>query len=247
MARDIVRRTTRVAHGGSFPRKVRTADCRNCLLRKSLVDARVSPPTVRAICDRMWLNRVRRRQILSTEGNRCTHVFAIRSGKVKLVRVNTAGRESVVGILESGDLFGLEALFDRAYATGAEALTDCELCSASGGELAALMADVPRVAIDLVRYLHRRLQQALSCQVYLSAPQARARVAAYLLRDLHPDDRDPEVARELTLKELGAVLGLAPETVCRVLGTFRDRGVIAMEPAAIRIRDADALRRTACV
>ena len=175
MERGIVRGVTPARHARSDPRKVRPADCRNCLLRKSLVDARVSPPSIRAICDRMWLNRVRRRQILFTEGNRSTHLFAVRAGRVKLVRVDTAGRESVVGILGSGDVFGLEAVFDTAYATGAEALTDCELCAAGGEELVKLMADVPRVAIDLARYLHHRLQQALACQAYLGAPRARAR------------------------------------------------------------------------
>ena len=232
--------------GQSPPRKVRTADCRNCLILKSLRDAGLSPATIQAICDRMWLNRVRRRQILCTEGNRAAHLFAIRAGKVKLVKVDPTGREHVVSVLKSGDLFGLEAVFAGAYATGAEAMSDCEVCTADGDDLAKLMADVPRVAADLARYLHGRLLETLARQAYLGTPGARAKVAGYLLHELlRKEAKNHVVPHELTLRELGAVLGLTPETVCRTLGALRAERIIDVEPAVIPVRDVAALRRAA--
>ena len=231
-----------------FGRKVQTSDCSKCLLLKSLVDAGLPMPTIRAICDRMWLNLVKRRQILFVEGNRATHLYAVRKGKVKLIKVDAGGREHVTAILESGDLFGLEAVFDETYSTGAEALTDCELCLAPRGELEVLLSEVPTLAIDLARYLHHRLVHARRRHLYLGTSGARAKLAGYLLDGL--GDADPEdatVPHDLTLKEIGGVLGLSPETVCRTLGTFKAKEIIEIHSDRIRIQDVAALRRMAGV
>ena len=80
-------------------RKVRTSDCRNCLLLSSLREGGVPASTIKAICDSMWLNRARRRQILYIEGNGATHLYAIRSGKVKLVDFSDLNNLKITTIL----------------------------------------------------------------------------------------------------------------------------------------------------
>ncbi len=72
-------------------RKVRTSDCRKCFLLQSFRNAGLPATTIDALCEQMWLNRVHRRQILYVDGNRATHLYAIRSGKVKLVRPVASG------------------------------------------------------------------------------------------------------------------------------------------------------------
>jgi CRP-like cAMP-binding protein len=211
----------------------------------------------------MWLNRVRKRQVLYTEGNRATYLHAVRSGSIKLVKVDATGREHVTTVLGPGDLFGFEALFDPCYATGAEALTDAEICLASGEELRERMAELPGFAVDMARYLHHQLRRTRERHACLTAVGAPAKLAAYLLQEL-PDPRDggeaeprpqngnggaavgqPPLFRDLTLKDLGGILGLSPETVCRALGTLRDRGLIETRDSGIRVRDAASLRRVA--
>lgn len=242
-------------------RKVRTRDCRKCLIMGSLVEAGLPASTIEAFCQRMWLNRVRRHQILFAEGNRSTYLYAIRRGKVKLVKVDAGGREHLAAVLEAGDLFGFEAVFGDAYAAGAEALTDGEVCVACGDELKELMERVPRVAIDLARYLHHQLSRARERQSYVTAPGAQAKLAGYLLHELaasgQGDARDREtrdgetrdgetvVRQDLTLRDLGGILGLSPETVCRTLATFKARGISRRHPGGLLIRDLPALERLA--
>jgi CRP-like cAMP-binding protein len=216
---------------------------------KSLVAAGIPRATITEISRRMWLNTARRRQILYAEGNRATHLYAVRSGRVKLVKLDAGGREHIVAVHEPGELFGFEAVFDHAYSTGAEALTDCELCLASGPELGALMREMPSVAVDLAGYLHHQLCSTRNRQVYLGASAASAKLAGFLLDGLSGDAGSPgaeaTLSLDLTLKELGGILGLSPETVCRLLGTLKTRGIIESHPAGIRVRDLDSLRRLA--
>lgn len=229
--------------------KVRTADCRRCVIWNGLHEARLPERTIRAICDRMWLNRMRRRQILFAEGNRATYLYAIRSGRVKLSRVEVDGREHVSAILESGDLFGFEAVFGTSYGAGAEALSDCEVCLASGSELRQLMGRVPEVAVDLARYLSHQLDRSRRRLAYLTALGARAKLAGYLLHELLENGAaaadELVLPRDLTLRELGGILGLSPETVCRALKSLEATRAIEADASVLRVRDLATLRRVA--
>lgn len=207
-------------------------------LRRSELPLRAA----QAICERMWLNRVRRRQVLYSEGNQASHLFAIRVGSVKLTKTDAAGREHVTAMLGAGDLFGFEAAFDETYATGAEAHSDCELCLMTAAELRELMDGVPRLGADIARYLHTRLVSADQRLAFLGNPGARARLAGYLLWRLAKEDTRPNrVPHELTLRELGGILGLSAETVCRTLRFFETEGFLTLHPGEILLRDIDAL------
>jgi len=208
----------------------------------------VPAPTIQGVCDRMWLNRVRRKQILYVEGNGATHLYAIRSGKVKLVQADSAGQVRITAILTAGDLFGFETIFEDAYGTGAEALTDGELCLASADDLAQLLDEIPRVATDLARYLHVQLTRARTRQVTATATSAAAKMAGYLLNGCpHDDAFDDEMtmANDLTLADLGGILGMSPETACRVLSNLKSRGILETVASGIRVRDVRRLRRVA--
>jgi CRP/FNR family transcriptional regulator len=228
-------------------RKARAEDCRQCLLLKSLRSGGLPGPVIAGICDNMWLNSARSKQVLYTEGNGATHLYALRSGRVKLVREDSFGRSHVAALLDSGDLFGIEAIFDDAYGTGAEALTDCELCLCSADQIKDLMAQVPRMATDLARYLHQQLAHARDWQVAASAPSAQAKLASYLLQGV-PADCDLEGARlacDLKLRDLGGILGVSAETVCRALTDLRTRGIVETNASGIRVLDVEALRELA--
>lgn len=217
------------------------------MIWNALQEADLPEATILAICERMWLDRVRARQVLFAEGNRATVLYAVRSGRVKLSRVDVAGREHVTAILESGDLFGFEAVFGTAYAAGAEALVDGELCLASGSELRELMRDVPGMAVDLARYLHHQLDRSRRRLAYLTALGARAKLAGYLLHELMEEGEAEELVlpRDLTLRDLGGILGLSPETVCRALKSLEESRAIEADASFVRIHDVEALRRLA--
>jgi DNA-binding IclR family transcriptional regulator len=53
------------------------------------------------------------------------------------------------------------------------------------------------------------------------------------------------VANDLTLADLGGILGMSPETACRVLSNLKSRGIVETLPGGIRVRDVRRLRRVA--
>jgi len=237
------------ASGPSRRRKLRTANCASCVILASLREAGLARASIQAICESMWLHHVDRRRVLYCEGNGATHLFAIRSGRVKLVKSYTTGRARIVALLGPGDLLGFETIFDERYGATAEALTDCELCMASADQLQRMIAEVPRLATDLARYLHHQLARTRDRQVAITATGAPAKLAGYLLHSLvsrgATDEDRCAVPADLTLGDLGGILGISAETVCRALSQLRARGIVDSEPAGIVVRDVERLRRLA--
>lgn len=227
-------------------RKVRSSDCRVCGIWRSLVDGGLPLPAVQAICERMWLHTARKKQVLYLEGNRARHLYVVRQGTVKLLNTDISGREHVTAILERGELFGFEAAFHSVYTTSAEAHSDSELCLLSASDLADLMQSVPSFSLDIARFLHHRLISARQRLAFLGNPGARARLAGYLQwRMAAATDRPRQVPNELTLRELGGILGLAPETVCRTLRSLHREGVIEVGAGQIQVRDCERLGQLA--
>lgn len=229
--------------------KARVPGCARCLFLRSFRESGASAAAIDGLCERMWLSRFPERQTLHLEGSRATHLYAIRSGRVKLAKVDANGREHVTAVLGTGDLFGFEAVFGRAYTSSAHALTDCEICLAYDHDLKGLIEECPQFVIDLSGYLHHQLEQTRERQAYLGLPTVSAKIAGYLLHCLAygpgASDQENTVAHDLTLGDLGAMLGVSPETVCRSLGKLKAQGIIESGPSAIHIRNVRALRRCA--
>lgn len=226
--------------------KRRTPDCRSCLFLGSMRAAGLPSATIDAVCGRMRLRRVPRRSVVHRQGDRAGSLFALRTGRAKVSRVDADGREHVTALAGSGDILGFEAAFDESYFESAQTLTAAELCIVPAPELRSLVAAVPRFGLDLARYLWHQVSRTRDRQVYLAGLGARARVAAFLLQ-LLPEGpgAEPTVFHHLNLRELGGALGLAPETVCRALADLRSEGTIASGPGTVRVRDLPRLRRHA--
>ena len=225
-------------------RKPRTADCARCEILIGLRKSGLPASRTAALCERFWLTRARRRQLLFLERNRATHVFALRRGRVKLTKHDSAGNEHIVTVLETGALFGLDAMFDGEHGTSAEVLSEhAEICVGARPQIEALIAAAPGFGAALTRYVLRQLDDARSRQACLGTVGAKARFAAWLLHEAgRGGDGADTVPHDLTLAEYGAMLGTSAETVCRVLGDLRSRGLVAVEDARFRILEPSRLR-----
>jgi len=234
---------TDLPSGGPKPR---TADCARCVILRGLQQAGLPASQMHHLCERFWLMRARRHQLLYLEGNRATHVYALRSGRVKLSKHTAAGREHIVSVLGSGALFGLAAVFGGSYEASAEALGDAVLCMGARDDMEALVGEVPSFGLTLAAHLATQLDDARIRQAGLGTVGTRARLATLLLHEATRDGEErTSLPRDLTLADYGAMLGAAPETVCRSLGELRDRGVLEVDSDELRIVDIHRLRRIA--
>lgn len=179
-------------------------------------------------------------------GERFGAIFAVRGGVVKTRIVDDDGNEQVLGFHLPGEVIGLNAIHPARYPCDAVALDTVFVCRFSFPALATLATRMPRVQAELFRLLSADIGKAALLTRDRAADE---RLAAFLLGLAERFAARGYSAREFRLamsrNDIANYLGLAAETVSRLLRRFRDHKLIAVHSRDIELLDRDGLRALA--
>jgi CRP-like cAMP-binding protein len=191
-----------------------------------------------------------RGEALFAEGDSGDRLFVITSGKIKLGRTSSDGRENLLTVLGPGEMFGELSLFDPGPRTAtATAVADAELVGLGHADLQEFLTGRPEVARHLLQALARRLRRTNDSLADLVFSDVPGRVAKALLdlsrRFGRQTDAGVLVAHDLTQEELAQLVGASRETVNKALADFASRGWLRLEARAVVLLDVDRLVRRA--
>ena len=172
-------------------------------------------------------------------------IFAVKSGSFKTFIPHSDRTDQVVGFQLAGELIGVEAIASDTYPCTARALETSSVCELrlerlphSGKPLEALQRSVIELLGKEVAFNH----QMISSLVHQSAEQ---RIAGFLisLSDRLQRRNMPsiEFALSMSRTDIGNYLGLASETVSRVLTRFQRSGWIRLQRKQVTLVDRFAL------
>jgi CRP/FNR family cyclic AMP-dependent transcriptional regulator len=202
------------------------------------------------LSETMGTVRLNKGEILFHEGDTGDRLYVVVSGKVKLGRSGSAGRENLLAVLGPGQMFGELSLFDPGpRSTTATAVTNCEIRTLEHEELMGWLTGRPEVAQGLLGQLAARLRRANDVVADLVFSDVPGRVAKQLLElaKRFGDRRDDgvHVHHDLTQEELAQLVGASRETVNKALADFAARGWIRLEPRSVTILDVERVERRA--
>lgn len=184
-------------------------------------------------------------EILFHEGRLCERVFIVQSGRVKLYRTASSGREQILETLGAGDTCACNpgsSVWDCS--TTAEALTACSVWYLSREEYVRMVDSIPKISQALSRLFADRLK-SLSCLVEeVSLKDVRKRLIRFLL-DMLTEKKGPgeTLFIPFTREEIAQRLGAARETVARHLHGLKRLKLIDIKPYQIVIRDKERLQK----
>lgn len=175
-------------------------------------------------------------------------LYILKKGRVKLFVSSGAGRELVLNVLESGALFGEEALGgDEPRRIGAEALTESWIGRLRVSDAAPILKDHPETLIKLSRVMCRRLAEAHDLMASLVFKSIQGRLAGLLIKlaDDHGQPREGHILLDyrITHQEIAGRIGSTRETVTATLNDFRRRGLLDSNGRKLLITDVPALRQ----
>jgi CRP-like cAMP-binding protein len=186
-------------------------------------------------------------QVLFPEASSAEHLYALRSGMVKVVKSLENGKVRILRVVYPGTLLGLEALSAATYSGSAVALQDSEICAVSRDDFLAFLRADPEAALDMIGYLAGEMAQLNSEMGNMSFKDARAKVAT-LLRSLfsHGEINSQGVLTlPFTSQEIGEILELTPETVSRTWTALCQEGVIEKRGRKVIVRNPADLEKAA--
>jgi CRP/FNR family cyclic AMP-dependent transcriptional regulator len=210
----------------------------------------VEADAVSALSDQLQPVHYPRGHVVFAEGEPGDHLYIIMSGKVKIGRRTMDGRENLVTIMGTSDMFGELSVFDPGPRTSsATTITAVRAVSMDRDALRMWIADRPEIAEQLLMVLARRLRRTNDNLVDLIFTDVPGRVAKLLLRLAQQfGTREGDVLRvnhDLTQEEIGQLVGASREAVNKTLSEFTQRGWIHVEGKTVVILDAVRLAKRA--
>ncbi|MEJ2454388.1 MAG: helix-turn-helix domain-containing protein [Candidatus Thiodiazotropha sp.] len=188
-------------------------------------------------------------QTLFESGQHFDAIYAVKSGSFKALMLDPQTGERVVGFYFAGELVGAEGMADQRYDVSVRALEVSQVCVLHLDRLDE--ASRPQQAIQraLIDMLSREVALNQRMTAALVRQNADQRLAAFLLslserlssRGFASDEFNLRMSRS----DIGSYLGLARETVSRLLTRFQKQGLIRLRGRQLQLQDVASLRLVA--
>jgi CRP-like cAMP-binding protein len=213
------------------------------LLARSELFSTFGPVAVERVAASARLCQYSRNQVIFSEGDEAGELFVVHSGRVAIANRSIDGRESVVALMEEGDLLGEMSLFLREGRTAqARALEPSELLSVPFPAIRDVLEAEPSLLWEVVALLARRLRStdaALADSVFLDVTGRTAK------RLLELAGGAEEFVLPITQEELAGMVGASRERVNKAIAAFIRLGWIEQLDRRYRITDREQLARRA--
>jgi CRP/FNR family transcriptional regulator len=214
---------------------------KRCPLFAGLVDTDLKK--IRSIAS---LKHLGKKEILFSDGESTKGFYVLLSGKVKLFKVSSEGKEQILHVVNAPDAFAEAALFlEGSYPAYAETLSDSQLLFFPKRDFIQLIERNPRLSINMIISLSQYLKKFTALVEELSLKEVSARIAKYLidlsLRLAKEGKGSKEVELDLSKTQLALKLGTISETLSRTLAKMKNRGMIDVQKNRILILNREAL------
>ncbi len=184
------------------------------------------------------------------EGEAPEALFIVKTGKVKVLRHSTDGKDVVLRVASPGQMLGTVATFDGGgYPGTAQAIEDCTLLLLNRNDCLTLVSRYPVFALAVINDLGIRLRSSAEQIRSLAVERVEQRIARVLLKlgasagsDL-PEGRVIEMP--LTRQDVADMTGTTVETAIRVMSKFRRNDLIRTRRGKVVLVDLEALQEIA--
>lgn len=217
------------------------------VLRKTLLFARLTEAELRALCSRVSNRHFGRGELLFNEGDPCSGLFLVASGKIRIFKLSPAGREQVLAIEGPGSSFAEIPVFDGGnYPASASAVEDTEVLFISRKDFQNYCREHPEVALKVIAVVGSRLRRLVGIIEDLSFTTVRQRLISLLLRLAQgggtSTKQDVRVELTMTHQDLAAELGTVRELVSRNLSRLQAEGFLEVDGRTIIIKNLLGLK-----
>lgn len=188
------------------------------------------------------LLKLKRNQMVFSEGQNASDFFVIGAGKIKVYKISPEGKEQTIHILQKGDLLAEAAIFDiKTYPANAIPLSESSLVKIDRNKFVEFLQIHPDASMKLLAAYSKKLRQLVSLVEDLSLNDIKRRFAKYLLNNMVQTGDINFCCLNISKKELATFLGTTPESLSRVINFFKRDNLILLEGDNIQVIDITRL------
>ena len=182
-------------------------------------------------------------EIIFEDGDEGRGFFVVRSGRVKVYKLSTDGKEQILHFFGDGEHFAEVPAFDgQCFPASAATVEKSELLFFPRTDFLALLEQHPTLAIAMLAVCARHLRRMAQIIENLSFKEVPGRLAGYLLYLSDRNSSGEEVVLDMSKAQLAAFLGTIPETLSRVFAKMSQDGLISIDHSRIKLLNRQRLK-----
>ena len=219
--------------------------CKNCGVYQLCYS--VGGDTDLSVLDTIVTSRktIKRGDFLYRTGKQFRAIYAIRYGSIKTSILADDGRIQVTGFHIAGKVLGLDAIVTSQYNCEATALETTAVCEIPFTRFEELSKEIPDLQYEMLKIMSQEILDNRELMMLLGKMNSEERLATYLLSmsmSVKESASSPvQFIMSMSRSDIGNYLGMAEETVCRVLTRFQEEGLITTQRRHITLNDPDRL------
>ena len=189
-------------------------------------------------------------QTLYYEGTRPMGLFCINSGKVKVFKITSDGKEQILYLAKPGDFLGYKALIsEEFYTASATVIEEGAICYIPKADFLNILNSNPAFFKKMMSKLCEDLGIMEQKLVTIAQKSVRERLAATLLmlKESYGMEGEESTLIDIALsrEDLANIIGTATETVIRLLSEFKTQELISLQGKKIKVLDPQGLVKEA--
>ena len=182
-------------------------------------------------------------QYIFFEGDIATFLPIVLSGKIKMVRFPEPGKEIILGLFRSGDVFAIPPALDgRQFPATAIAIEKSEVLLLPREDFLGLMGSSSDFSSAIMGRMCGILRERTDTVQILATSSAEQRVARVLLRLAGDFEIDAVKKIQHRRQDIAEMAGLSLETTIRVIRKMATKGCFNIVGGRILIESTEPLR-----
>lgn len=170
-------------------------------------------------------------RMIVAEGEPSQSLYILLSGRAKVQRSDSEGKEVILAVLTSGEFFGEMSLIDDAPRSASViTIESCDFMAIQKETFKQMLAQSPEMCQAIMRGLVKRLREADRKIETLALLDVYGRVARVLLDFSEIVGEERVVKGKLPRQEIAKMIGASREMVSRVMKGLEIEGYILPQP-----------------
>jgi len=178
-------------------------------------------------------------RMIVAEGEPSAALYILLSGRAKVQRSDSEGKEVILAILGAGECFGEMSLIDDAPRSASViTIESCDFMAINKDAFKEILLENPQIAMKIMKGLVKRLREADRKIETLALLDVYGRVARALIDFSEEVDGERIVKGKLPRQEIAKMIGASREMVSRVMKGLEAEGyIVPLESGKLVLRE----------
>lgn len=192
--------------------------------------------------------KFKKKQEIFSEGDSSDWFYILLSGKVKLTKTSSEGKEIIVELISPMDFFGaLAVLKGFPYPANAIAMEDSEIIKISKSNMLKIIDSFPNIMYEITSNLSLRVKDFHETLRSIALEKVESRIASLLVKLANKlgkkmDDGSIIINMKLTKQDIAEMVGTTVETCIRTISRFKKLGLLKEKDGKLIISDLISLK-----